>query len=367
MVPDAHNARILLPSVSNRVTSRLLTGYRALRNPSTRVVRGVLGSAARAGLPIARDQLLVQVRRGTGAEAELPLAVIGQNLGQEVHAAVGIRSGDNRKTTLQLVDCSGRPAGYAKLGWNRTTDAAIENEVRALRTLPHDNETVKAPELTAAFSYGGHSVAVIAPLPPQVRSVARSAPSAQELFTLAPVRRHGRLSQTQQALDLHESLTRLQDSATVTDLARRALSVLTRAFSVEADAVPITERWHGDMAPWNQAREPDNTLWLWDWESSADDAIAGLDALHWADSVHRLSAAGSTSLRDHVEAARQYLVSVGLDERDQKTVAAVYAVTMAERSCALADEAGTWDHDRQGQLALARLVTEAESLLMEVR
>ena len=70
-----------------------------------------------------------------------------------------------------------------------------------------------------------------------------------------------------------------------------AAHALLDALAGATDTLPVTSRWHGDLTWWNRARDDAGQLWVWDWESSEEDAVAGLDALHWAFSARRTTSA----------------------------------------------------------------------------
>jgi hypothetical protein len=125
-------------------------------------------------------------------------------------------------------------------------------------------------------------------------------------------------------------------------------------------SLPVTGRWHGDLTPWNCARDGDGRLWCWDWEGSETDAVAGLDALHWALSVRRERAGGPEGvlLADCLGDALPYLRALGLSSDAGRLVAAVYVVTVAERAVGLAARAG-WEHAWISPQQLTELLTQA--------
>ncbi|UMG91345.1 hypothetical protein [Nocardioides sp. TF02-7] len=136
VVPSVRQPRMLLPAEAVAARGSALN-YRSLRGPRERAVRAVLGAAARAGLPTAAAQLQVLVPDDRPhAAASLPLAAIARELGGgPLRASIGVRTGANRKATLQLVHADGTPAGYAKIGWNRTSDDYVRTESAALAEL----------------------------------------------------------------------------------------------------------------------------------------------------------------------------------------------------------------------------------------
>lgn len=358
MVPDAHRARLIVPAGPRPVTRRLLTNYRGLRRPMINLVRAGLGTGASAGLPSGRAMLKVQIpeRRPEIAE-QLPLRLLGNTLGP-VYAATGVRSGDNRKATLHLVDGRGEPVGYAKVGWNATIDQAIEAEGSTLKEIDGGTSKVRAPRVIAELDYAGHPIMVTSPLPLAVRPVRPGEVSAQEMYTLMPVVRYAAISRTSHYRTVLTRLGALQSHTVVGEMADHA-SELLQQIARETCELPVVSRWHGDFAPWNTARDADETLWVWDWESSEPDAVAGLDALHWSASAARLAARPEPGVSRLLESSHEYLTAAGIPARGRWAVAACYIATMVERACSLAAQANSWGDSRQSPDELRRLLSEA--------
>lgn len=363
VVPSADDARLLVPTGPRAATAGALANYRGLRTAAPRTARTLASSASRAGLPLSRDRLVVQVRPGARRVDELPLRVLARALGMpRAYAALGVRTGANRKATLQLVDHRGRPAGYAKVAWSRATRRLVETETAALRQPLPDGSAARMPGLLATGRIGQQPYLVTQPLPLSARSPRRDAPvpAPQELAALSAPYRRGTVARTGQFEALSGRLATLSSPG-------RELGELVHALADRLAAatreLPVTERWHGDLVPWNTARDADDALWCWDWESSERDAVAGLDALHWAVSQQRMrSGIGADTLREALEHCRVQLWASGLARRDWPLVAGVYALTTTERAGALAAESGwpaVWiDQDRLGRLlgsALAML------------
>ena len=123
-------------------------------------------------------------------------------------------------------------------------------------------------------------------------------------------------------------------------------------------------RWHGDLTPWNCARDSSGQLWAWDWESCEVDAVAGLDALHWEFSVLRESGpVDAISLATCLERARHHLTAAGHGRTTHGVVAAVHALTMVERAAALAAREGSWQRVWVPPAQLGRFLAEARTLL----
>lgn len=367
LLPNAASARLLVPRRPRPITSRTLTNYRRLRTPTTSLARLALGAAARAGVPLSASTVEVQVRYDapSGTAGLLPLARLSEALGRQVFAATGVRTSDNRKTMLHLVDERGRPVGYAKVGWDDVTDRLVATEGEVLAEVGGREGPARAPRLLARLDYLGHPVTVTEPLPDDARgSLTRVAePTSEELFALTPVVRHARVADTAQFHGVCRRLAETLDAPHVRPLAGQALTVAA-AVASHVVPIPVTARWHGDLAPWNRARDASGQLWIWDWENAEPDAVAGLDAVHWAFSTQRLTArdVDRMSLDDALYDADHHLAAIGLGAPDRAMVAAAYAVTTVERACTIARHSGTWATAFISPDGLAQLLRQAARL-----
>lgn len=359
--------RLMLPVGPARVRHAALTQYRGLRPRTANAVRALLGAASSTGVPLARTRLAVQVRAGSAAE--LPLDALARELGSgPLHATFGVRTGANRKATLQLLSSDGTPLGYAKLGWRQTADEYVRCEAAALAAVGGREASMRAPALLASLEQGGRPVVVVAPLPTTVRGVRGdvAAPSARELFALAPVARVERPSSTAHLTALAQRLDDLRGAEhppAVAALLSGATALLRRILDDERE-IPVQARWHGDLTPWNCAREPGGQLWAWDWESSETDVVAGLDAVHWHFSVLRESGRlASLSLAECLVAARPHLHAAGTPTSAHGLVGAVYLLTVVERAATLARREGGWERVWITPQRLAELTAEAAAAL----
>jgi hypothetical protein len=369
--PSATRAQLFLPAGSRRVTSAAALHYRGLRQPTKNLGRGGLGAAAFAGLPLSAARVGVWVRSDAPEAASgLPLTLLERELRRgRLYASFGVRAGANRKATMQLLDETGTPVGYAKLGWSAVTDAFVRNEARTLREVGGRPGPTRAPALLAEVANHGHPIIVTEPLPLAVRGAGRpgvAAPTSQELHALTPVVRHAAAGETRHVQHLAERLDRLR-----ADDVSQALRLLdrTRALtSVVLDhdhVLPVTQRWHGDLAPWNLARDNDGALWAWDWENSEEDAVAGLDALHWAFSKRRAPSGrcAVVDLPGCLQDARPHLVAAGVPRARHGLVAATYALAVLERALDLVTRSGTWETSWIRPQHLEKLIDQAATLL----
>jgi hypothetical protein len=362
-LPTTSALRLLVPAASRRVTAAALSHYRQLRPPRERRARLALSLAAGAGLPAGAHRVRLQVRAGAAvsARAHLPLTVITEALAvPRLYASSGVRPGPNGKPTLHLLDPDGRARGYAKLGWNPHTDDLVATEGAVLKELAGGGGLMRVPRLLAEGSLVTHRWIVTEPLPSGAKGLRGRgmAPSPAELSALCPVVRRSRPTHTDQWAGVTDRLAKLADS--VPEEMSGPLARVTAMVSDSTVTLPVAERWHGDLTPWNCARDVDGQLWCWDWESSETDAVAGLDALHWAMSVRRERAGGPEGvlLADCLGDALPYLRAVGLSSDAGRLVAAVYVVTVAERAVGLAARAG-WKHAWISPRQLAELLMQA--------
>ena len=379
VLPSASRARLLIPLATPQVTAASLLQYRSLRRGKVNTARILLGSLARLGFRPVLHRLSVQERVGAvRAQEALPLAAVasslrgggtvgsaGQNSGAGLFASIGIREGDNRKPTLQLVDGAGKPAGYAKLAWNESSSEFVRTEIGALRAVGASTGPVRAPALLAVGTLGEFPFLVTEPLPLDVRAVRGrvKGPTPQELFALCPVSRVGALSGTEHFQALGHRLAAL-DPASVPALAQ-ALARLAELLQTRDPVLPVADRWHGDLVPWNTARDSGGRLWCWDWESCEPDAVAGLDAVHWMFSVRRERGEGpmAANLLQAMVDAGPFFEAAGVSRAAWPVLAGVYAMVVAERAWTLAVHNGGWASSWISVPELVGMIDAAQGLL----
>ncbi|GAA1529139.1 hypothetical protein [Nocardioides humi] len=348
-LPSVETATMLLPAASREVLAGSLLSFRRLRMPAPRLQRSLLGRMAGAGLPLPFPAVRVQARSGPGERALLPTERIARDLGvARLHAAIGVRTGGNRKATLSLVDDDGAPAGFAKFSWEALSAAGVTREadaLTALMTAAGGSGAVGAPRLLARGSWHGWPYLVTEPLPADsTRLRGDDLPSAQEIFALAPVVRTDRLAATRQFSGLRERVATLAAEGRERELVGRVAELLDR---IAGSTLPVAARWHGDLTPWNCARDGRGRLWCWDWESSEPDVAAGLDAIHWAATTRTLRGEryGGRLLAAAAEEALPILVAAGHSRATRTVVPALYAATLVERAVDLAACMGRWYQD----------------------
>jgi hypothetical protein len=371
-VPDLRGAKLLVPRGDTAVTAGAVENYRGLRLRRKNVMRAVVGALTRRHVPVLRHPVALQVSRDHPEAARLlPLAVLSEALDvRNLHASIGIRTGDNRKATLALVDDDGRPVGHAKFGWDHVSDGYVRTETEALRRIGGRPGPMRAPGVLAETTYHGHPVLVMEPLPEDVRgSRGRIAPlTSEELYSLTPVVRHVRPRDTQHLIALAARLRGQRADSVAGAVATRAEHLLQRV-ERHPDPVPVSERWHGDLTMWNRARDRTGQLWVWDWENSEADAVAGLDALHWAFSARRSPSARllEVDLAACLQEAGAHLTAAGLAHDQAPIVAATYTLVVVERACGLAAHHADWTQVWISRDELTRLIEQAELLLADPR
>lgn len=344
VLPSLARARLLLPAEPRAALRGSVTNHLHLRRPRAAAQRAALGALLRVGAPAPFPRLVVQAVDVDSARS-LPLAEVSRAVGVDrLHASIGVRTGANRKATLQLVDDRGRSRGFAKLAWNAVSAEGILREAAALADGPVSGPA-RVPLVLAAGDVRGRCFVVTAPLPEGSAGIRSGVaePTAQEIATLLPVVRRDRLCRTEQFRSLRARLhgvRRTPTNRTVLEVTSEVVERLAQAVT----EVPVARRYHGDFTPWNCARDRSGTLWCWDWESSEVDAVAGMDAVYWHSAVRREAGerVGPRLLRRVVEDAGAILTAHGVPRREHALVGALAAATLTERACTLRDGSDAW-------------------------
>ena len=344
VVPGASRPTMLLPAGPRPALLGALDNYRGLRTARRQLQRRAISSLAAINV-LPSPQIVLSIRPDEPEDSRVhPLGELSAALGRrDLRASIGVRTGANRKATLQLVDVSGSPVGFAKFAWSRDTAVAVETETAALTGDDHLG-ICRRPALLASGSYGGWPYLVSSPLPLSCRGVRGRVhpPTVHELHDLAPVTGRRPLGTSQQLRRLTASLESLASTGSVAALVTGTLRLLDE--HVRARPVVTSDRWHGDLTPWNSARDAEDRLWVWDWESSEADAVAGMDAIHWHLSLVQEAGRPLTSdaLAGAVEAAAPVLTGLGHASSDTAVVTAVYVASMVERAVTLSIAQG-WE------------------------
>lgn len=312
VIPNASRPRFLVPLDSRRAASASLRLYNALRPPSRRLARAVIGMGLRAGIaqPLLRDRVRVSVAEDVST-GDLSDLLLGEHLrklfgGQDVRTAIGIGGpGPYRKPVLQALTADGAVLGYVKLGWNDVTRRLVRNEARALAAwMEKPSELLGVPRLLHHGQWRDLAVTIASPLPPAVRRYKSQAPPPLDV-----VRAIAELYGTTES-SLVESgyWQRLGERLSVSLAANpretgEGLSGLIEGLERRYGNERLTfGAWHGDMAPWNLAWV-DHRLFVWDWEHSAEGVPLGFDLLHFQFQMAFILK--RTSLREAVSRCRR--------------------------------------------------------------
>jgi hypothetical protein len=332
VIPDLDHARFLLPLVSPRVTAASLLAYNALRPPKVRLGRAAVGVLARAGLLGLTKAPVLSVHGD-----DLLSGFLAGELGHDrLHAAIGIRPPDpHHKPTMQLFDDAGQPRGYAKIGWNDGTRAMVRAEAATLAALPTGGGFPPAPRLMLHTRWHGREIAIIEPMPRDVRRIRKpDVPRVDAMLAVA--RRGGPATAPQPVTALLETWRRraVGGDPRIHGFIDRLATDLRLEFG----------DWHGDWVPWNMARHRGQLL-VWDWENRAAAVPIGFDLAHQAFqtalSTHRRPAFDCAIAVD--AALVKHGPALGLDRDQQKFVADGYLIELWLRTYELSHGGAGWN------------------------
>jgi hypothetical protein len=276
------------------VAAALCRSYNGLRPVRRRWQRsGValalqLGAGGLVGAPVPDQGLHLPGMPGQG---DL-LTELGRLLGTPVHAGVGLGLLDAYwKPVLQLVDGSGRPVGFAKVGWTPMTRRLVRTEGDVLENLSGRLSAPIVPVPLARMTWGPLDVVVTAPLPTDSRRLpddtTADVPEDMAQVDAVPPTRLGELAWWREVLAAADEATAAGLPAGVTGSG--LTSMLEESGRLLGDVALPVGLVHGDWVPWNQARRrATGELVVWDWEYADPRAPLGLDAVHARYQVERL-------------------------------------------------------------------------------
>lgn len=368
LLPSHRRARLLLRHGPTAAVSGLLTNYRRLRDPRMNLVRASLGAVAQTGIRMSPHSVVVQHRRSAPeVTGMLPTKMVEQALGgAPLVAALGVRSSDNRKATLQLASLTGRPAGFAKFGWNSLTNERVANETRTLTQLGKPRGAGGFPSVLASFEYHGNAVCVTAPLPLDIRRLEtrEAMPQPQEIYDVTRVGRRDRVANTGHFRGLRQRLITAREDPVIGAIAGSAAELAKQLAGAKA-ALPTTSYFHGDLTPWNTGRDAGGRLWIWDWEDAEPDALAGLDSVHWCVACTRLRSGvvSRVDLAQSLHDASSHLTALGIPPSSRGLVGCCYALSVVDRACSMAQVAGDWRDALIQPDGLLDLLGQAERLI----
>ncbi len=275
VVTGRSGPRFLVPTSFPDAAPQACLAYLGLRDARTRVQRGAVGLALRAGGArlVAREELVADA--GPGSLLHL-LDELLRDDDHEPGLAAGIGLGHRDevwKPTLQLFRPDGTPAAFVKVGLGPVADRLVATEADTLEAWSrHPDPRLVVPELLAHTTWNGIRIVVVAPLPEDVRRLPPGVPSAWAVRELDGPTATGSLADAPwwaervRANADHPAATAVLDA-----VADRHAAVRDAGFA----------RWHGDWVPWNLAR-CHRGLVAWDWEYAEAGAPVGLDEVHGA-------------------------------------------------------------------------------------
>ncbi|GGO70255.1 hypothetical protein [Nonomuraea cavernae] len=277
-LPNAREARILLPLGAPRAAGAALRRFSHDLGPRARLGRGLLSLALRTGLPqrLLPDRVRVGPADGPSVQDRL-----SDLLGQPVVVSVTIgNERANRKPVLQALTPSGRSLAFVKIGDTDVARALIAAEADALRTLSAcPPRGIRTPQLIAYESWGTVDALVMSVLSSGVR---RWRP--RDEMPVGAMAELASITATTAELagsPFWNGLTATPDLLPDGEAASRLAAVLDRLGERHGGVRLSYGAWHGDWTPWNMAWQRD-VLHLWDWERFAQAVPVGFDALHYA-------------------------------------------------------------------------------------
>lgn len=342
VVPNERAPRFLVPLASAAVRSAALLAYNRLRPAAVRRQRAALAAALRlhptlfGRLPVLTVRPKNDASGGSAAldPADLLLSArVARELGVSAYAAIGVHPPDpNAKPTLQLLDATGRPVAYVKVGWNEASRTLVATETRALTDLAGRSgagDHPLVPGLLTAGAFAEQNYAAVAPLPADVRRLADD-DDPQVAAVLAVARRGAAAG----------PVRRLADAGFAARLTGPLAAVLERHGGVGLEFGD----WHGDWVPWNLARSTAGLV-AWDWEHHGTDVPVGSDVVHHgfqvALTLRGADAAGAA--RAGAAALLRQAAALGLSVAAVDAVVDCYLAELWLRTRRLADLGAGWN------------------------
>ncbi|GII93518.1 hypothetical protein Ssi02_37490 [Sinosporangium siamense] len=357
VTPDPARARFLVPVAGSTSAAASVSRYNGLRPPKLRLSRALLGAGYRTGLA----QLLLRRRLVVSLHADLPnrripefvpTAHLGGILGGALVAGISVREPDpNLKPILQLFHrADGKPAGFAKVGWNDATRTLVTREATSMN-LVGDAVPVRVPRVLHHGPWQGRMITVVEPLPQGVRRHPDPDQPLDPSIPLGIAESTGtftkELADSTYWHELTDQAAAMASSGALGEDVRATAKAITAAMDrIEADhgVTPLRfGRWHGDWAPWNVGRHGSD-LWVWDWEHSAPAVPIGFDLINWRFQV-AVAMRGlelGQGVADAFRAAREELPGVGVPPEARELVAWLYLCEMFVRICRLRAGGGGW-------------------------
>ncbi len=327
VVAGRSGPRFLVPLDHPEAVAPSCLTYLGLRDLRTRVTRGAVGLALRAGGRRWVVDREVVADAGDGSLLAELATILGAEGGRDLAVAIGLpRVDEVWKPTLQVFHPDGEPAAFVKVGRGPVGAALVRREATALAAWAADPDPrLVVPDLLADTTWHDLPLAVVAPLPADARRLPPGRISARAVRLLGP-------STTARVADAGWWTRRRAAAEGTGPLA----SLLERIEARAGTGERTWARWHGDWVPWNLARCRRGLI-AWDWEYSEPDAPVGLDEVHGA--YQQAHVAGGASVLYALSAARADAERIGAGPADAAWLADAHLAMLLTR-----------DHELEGLL-----------------
>lgn len=349
-LPDLAHARLLLPLRARRAAAAAAHRYAEPWSPVRRIRARAMAlalSSGAAGL-LLRDRVTVEApAHGTLDSIETLLAgVVGHPV------AVGLyvtRPRANRKPLLQVLTGSGALVAFAKVGVDDFTRGLVATEARALHAVGSEaRRAFTIPDVLDLRSWHGLDVLTLSALPVHERRASLDA--GRLAVVAAEIAATGGVELAVPARSTYVQRLRGRLDALPSGAGHRLATAVDGILDAHGGAPLPFAAWHGDLTPWNMATLRDTVL-VWDWERYETGVPLGFDLVHHHVQQHLLAPGADVGalvaqLPRRTSAA---LGSVGLDQREATTCAALYLVDIAAR----------YVHDRQDEVGTMAAVLPA--------
>lgn len=318
-IPTAAEPTILVPLLP-RAGAAALHQFNQSMSQAARVRKAIGGLVFRvgAGRLVGHGQLRVAATDSSASRDDLIETLLTSVTGAthvDLAISVGRALRPNLKPVLQVLDRSGDPIAYVKVGWNPLTTALVRNEARTLEAwAAAPPRTFGVPRLLGERTWNELSLTILSPVPHRLwrrgpRNQPPPAPMLAEVAELGGIE-GATLGDSAFGSEVRSRIEVLGDT--------RAAGVLAGASRELIDGAGHLElrfgRAHGDWSPWNMGRVGDRWF-VWDWERSSRPVPVGLDALHFGFEVSfhkegsRVEEAATTALHR----TTPFLHAVGVD------------------------------------------------------
>lgn len=331
VVPSSKRPWLALPAGNPPAASASIRRFTHALSMPRRAARLALSAVVRVGLAdlVVPDRIAVTapVKRDVGSVQEL----LGSVLGEAVTVSLGVGAPRaNRKPVLQVMSRRGRVLAFAKLGHDDVTRGLLRGEAEALRQLAERPiRGLTTPRLEHYGNWQDVDVLVQSALPTHVLPARRRATmptAAIRAFTAA----FDEGERPATASPLWDGLVAAVGEIGDATQRDRFADVLARTGQRLREVSLRHSAWHGDWTPWNMSWGRD-AISIWDWERFATGAPVGLDALHYAGTLHAAAATWPNTLTWIDAHAADVTGPVGVPRRHADAVVTLYLLDLCRR------------------------------------